>query len=251
MFHLAAFYEDIDPGAALVPIAAVPEQQFFTTGDDFRVPTAMPFIVGAAGLVDDASAVRAQVASPTLRIQANLDIEPIIAAAAVFGSPPEVLFHPQSPVQLTADEALNFYMESDPAAVEVHYGLVWLSDGPQATVQGNIFTVRAVGAIAQVVDLWTNGNLTFAQTLPAGSYQVIGLRVRSADAVAARLVFSEQSARPGVACVNAIGDLDPGVFRFGRFGVFGEFPHTNPPTLDVLGGAGTAQYVYLDLLRVS
>jgi len=249
MFHLGAFYEDINPGGVLVPIAAVREEMFFTIGDDYRVPEAYPFIIGGAALIEDASAARGQIVSPSLRILANLDVEPVIAAA-VFGSPPEVLFHGGAPIPLTPDEALNFYMESAPVAVEVHYGLVWLADGPQQAVSGQMFSVRATATVAQAVDAWTNGDLAFGQTLPAGRYQVIGMRARSTDGVAARLVFPEQVARPGVACVNAVGDIDPTAFRFCRSGVFVEFPDTNPPTVDVLGGVAAAQIFIFDLLRV-
>jgi hypothetical protein len=249
-FHTAAFYEDIDPAAAFVPITAVPEQMIFTDGDNLRVPDQLPFIIGAAAAIGDASGLRAQVAAPSLRMLANYDIEPVVLAD-VFGSPPETNFHPQRAIPLTPDEAVNFYVESNPAAAEQHYGGVWLADGPQTPVVGNFFSIRAVGAITQVLTAWTNGNLTFAQTLPAGRYQVIGMRARSADALFARLVFPEQVARPGVPCVNAIGDTDIVAFRFGNAGVFGEFPSTNPPTLDVIGGAGTAQYLILDMVRVS
>lgn len=249
MNHLAAWYEDKDPGGALLPLTVVPEQTLFAVGDDLRVPEALPNIIGAAALVDDASGLRAQVQSPSLRMLANLDIEPIILAV-VFGSPPEVLFHPENPIPVTAEEALNFAMLSDPAAIEVHYGLVWLADGPQAPVSGNIFTLRSTATIQQTVDTWTNGNLVYDQTLPAGRYQVVGMRCRSTDGVAARLVFPEQIARPGVPIVNAIADLDPKTFRYGRSGIWGEFPHTTPPTMDILGGVAAAQVVFMDLLRV-
>lgn len=249
MFHLAAWYESIDPSAALVLIAAVPEQTLFAVGDDIRVPEGFANIIGQAALENDASAAAAQVQSPSLRMLTNLDVEPIIAAA-VFGSPPEVLFHPQNPIAVVATEAINFAVNSDPAAAAAHYGLVWLSDGPQQAIIGHIFTLRATATVQQTVDGWVNGNMTYGQTLPAGRYQVVGMRARSTDCVAARLVFPEQIPRPGVPVVNAIGDLDPKFFRYGRSGIWGEFPHDVPPTLDVLGGVAAAQTVFLDLIKV-
>lgn len=249
MNHLAAWYESKDPGGALVLLAAVPEQTLFAVGDDLRVPESMPNIIGAAALENDASGVQAQVQSPSLRMLSNLDIEPIILAA-VFGSPPEVLFHPENPIPVTAEEALNFAVLSDPAAAAAHYGLVWLADGPQLPIAGHVFSLRATATVQQVAGAWVNGNMTYTQTLPAGRYQVVGMRVRSTDLVAARLVFPEQIARPGVPAVNAIADIDVKTFRYGRSGIWGEFPHTTPPTLDVLGGTAAAQTVILDLLRV-
>jgi hypothetical protein len=249
MFHLAAWAQSVDPAGVLLPLDAVREEMLFTTGDDIRVPETLPYIVGQAALANDASVSRAQVQSPSLRAFANLDVEPIVAAA-VFGSPPESLFHPDSPIAVAADEALNFAILSDPAAAAIHYGLLWLADKALERVNGNIFTVRATATVAQTTTTWVNGNLTFSQTLPAGRYRIVGMRARSADAVAARLVFPEQVARPGVPVLNAIGDNDPWTFRYGYAGVFGEFPHTNPPTVDVLGGAAAAQTFMLDLIRV-
>jgi hypothetical protein len=249
MFHLAAWYESKDPAGALVTIDAVREEMIFTNGDDLRVPTGLTNIIGATALENHANGVRAQVQSPSLRAIANLDVEPIVLAA-VYGSPPEGVYHPEAPIPITADEALNFAVQNTPGGAVAHYGGVWLADGPQQPVTGNIFSMRAVGAITQVAGAWVNGNLAFAQTLPAGRYAIVGMRARSADAVFARLVFPEHVARPGVMVVNAIGDQDIYWQRYGRTGVYGEFPHTNPPTLDVLGGAGTAQYLILDCIRV-
>lgn len=248
MFHYGMFAQSIDPGNALTAISAAREEMFFTSGADFRVPTQLPFIIGALAQINDASGSRAQVQSPSLRMLANLDVEPIVLAATL-GTPPEQSTWPLTPIPVTPDEALNFAVLSDPAAAALHYGHILLADGPQQAVQGQLFTVRATATVAQNTVAWVNGNLTFSQSLPAGRYAVVGMRARSTDAVAARLVFPEQMARPGVPVVNAIADLDPWHFRFGRMGVWGEFPHTNPPTLDVIGGAAAAQTIMLDLIR--
>lgn len=250
MFHIVAWYQSADLAGALTAINAVREEMIFTNGADIRVPTDMPFLIGGAAAANDGSVTRAQLQSPSLRVLANLDIEPIVAAAT-FGEPPEQSFWPLSPVALVPDEALNFAFLSDPAAAVAHYGLAWFSDGPQPETPGPLFTVRATGAITQVVGAWTNGNLTFQQTLPAGRYAVVGMRCRSTDGIAARLVFPAQFNRPGVICVNAIGEEDNYFQRFGRMGVWGEFPHTNPPTLDILGGTASAQVVFLDLVKTA
>lgn len=250
MFHLGAFYEDIDPGAALVFIAGVREDSFMVAGDDWRVPPIIPNLVGVAGIIGDASGVQVQFQSPSLRVLANLDVEPFVITNDVFGAPPEVMMFGDAPISLVPNESVNLQMLSDPAAAEAHYGFIWLADGPISPVKGNIFTVRCTATVAQAVATWTNGNMVWGSELPAGTYQVVGLRVRSADGAAARLVFSEQSPRPGVPCANAIADLDDKMFRAGNFGLFGQFEHTNPPTLDVLGGAAAAQVIFIDLIKV-
>ncbi len=250
MFHLAAWYENLDPGGVLTPIAAVVDQSVFTSGNDIRVPTQMPNIVGQACLVNDASAAAAQIQSPSLRAMVNLDIEPLVAAA-VFGSPPEGLFHPLAPISVVADEPVNFAIESDPAAIQHHYGLIWFGDGPQQPVPGNIFSVRATSALTLGQGVWINGTLSFSQTLPLGRYTIVGMRARGANLVAARLVFVGGAFRPGVPAVNALGDEDPMVFRYGRHGTFGVFHSNTPPTVDALGITDTAQSYVFDLLQVA
>lgn len=250
MNHLGAFYQSVDPAGALTTINAVQDQAVFTSGVDLRAPVDLPYIIGEVGLYAGAVLARSQVQSPSLRAFANLDVEPVVNAVT-FGNPPEAMMHPASPVPVSGDEAVNFALQTTPAGgAEAHYGLVWFGDGPQQPVTGEIFTVRATATIAQAVATWTNGNLTFAQTLPVGTYSVVGMRVRSTDAVAARLVFVGGQWRPGVPCVNAIADLDPSMFRYGRMGSLGQFHTNTPPTLDVLGGAAAAQVILLDLIRV-
>lgn len=250
MFHLSAFEQSVDPALALMAINAVREEQFFTSGVDLRVPSALPFVVGAAATINDASLARAQLQSPSLRVKTNLDIEPIVQGL-VFGSAPETSLWPETPVPVAPDEALNFAVQSDPAAAAIHRGFVFLSDGPQAPVAGEMFTIRATSGITLVTGTWVNGNLTLSQTLPAGRYAVVGMRARGTNLVAARLLFSEQVSRPGVLAVNAIGDLDLYWTRFGRMGEWGQFPHTIPPTVDCLGVTDTAQVYLLDLVRIA
>lgn len=249
MHHLGAFYQSIDPGGAMTAINAVQDPALTTNGADLRVPTALPNLIGQAALANDASVTQAQIQSPSLRAIANIDVEPVVAAA-VFGSPPEQALHPGSPIPLVPNESLNFAFNSNPAAGVDHYGLVWLADGPQQPVAGPIYTVRATAAVTLAAGKWVNGNLTFGQTLPAGSYQVVGMRARGTNLVAARLVFVGAPFRPGVPAVNALGDLDTYWNRYGAMGVFGQFDSTTPPTVDCLGITDAAQTFEFDLIRV-
>lgn len=249
MFHLAAYYQSVDPANALVSINAVNDQHVFTSGADIRVPKELPNLMGQVAMCNDASVVRAQLQSPSLRAMANLDVEPIVAAA-VFGNPPEALFHPESPIPLEGDEAINLYIQSDPAAAAVHYGLIYFSDGKDQPQFGKIYTVRATATAALAAGQWVNSALAFSQSLPVGDYAVVGMRARGTNLVAARLVFVGGKWCPGVPAVNAIGDLDPYWTRYGRLGVFGQFNTNTPPTVDCLGVTDNSQIFEFDLLRL-
>jgi len=246
MHHLSAFFQNVNNALALLPIAAVPDQVVTVQGNDVRVPAGLTNIVGQAALINSVTGLRAQIQSPSLRAIANVDVEPIINAL-VFGSPPEQTIHGDSPIPLQANESLNFAVANN-AAVD-NYGLVWIADGPLQAVKGSIYTVRATGAATLAAGAWVNTSLTFAQTLPVGRYQIVGVRARGANLVAARLVFIGGTFRPGVAALNAIGDLDPWYSRYGSMGVFGEFDSTTPPTVDCLGVTDAAQVFDFDLIK--
>jgi hypothetical protein len=249
MFHTVAFYESVDPAGAYNTLNGVPDQTVYVSGVDIRVPKPLPYIIGAAGLGNDASFVAAQVQSPSMRSFTYLDVT-ALKAALVFAGVPHTSLNPGSPIPVAPDEAINFAANSDPAAAAVHYGLVTFSDGPVQPVRGNMRTVRCTGAAALAAGAWKSSVLTFGQTLPVGQYQVVGMRAEGANLVAARLVFNGTVWRPGVPAANAVGDDDRGIFRFGNAGIFGQFDSTTPPQIECLGVTDTAQVVQLDLLRV-
>lgn len=250
MQHIAAYAESIDPGGALVNIAGVIDDSLLVTGDDVRVPVQLPFMLGAAALISATAPIQAQFQSPSLRQVANIDIEPA-ALGLVFADPAEIAMHPDNPLPLRGDEALNFLANTNPAGAEVHYGLVWLGDGPVQPVHGDIFSVRTTASLTAVATSWVTSELTFAQDLPVGNYQVVGMRCRAAGGVAARLNFRGDAFRPGVPAVAAINDVIGSQFRYGKMGVMGTFHTNTPPQLEVLAAAGAVTpVIILDLIFI-
>lgn len=248
MFHTAAYYESIDGGGVLHNIAGIQDQALSVNGDNVRVPQELPMLAGAAALTAASTLTGAQVQSPSLRTLANPDISPVVNAVT-FGDPPEIFDIFQNPQPLTPAEDLEFLINSDNTGATAEYGVVWLSDGNTQPVSGNIFTVKCTADITLAAGQWVNGNLTFTQTLPAGQYQVVGLRAEGTNLVSARLVFPGGGFRPGVPAVNAVSDLDHSRFRNGMAGIFGTFTEDSPPTLDALGVTDTSQTIYLDLIK--
>lgn len=250
MFHLAAFYQSVDPAAALTKINAVTDQALRTDGNDLVVPSGVSNLIAEACLSAATGLSYGQVSSPSLRQLANQDVLPVVAGV-VFGGNPAIQEHFMLPRQLKGNESLNFAVNATGGAAAANYGLVWLSDGALAQVTGNIFSVRATGAAALAAGSWVNTALTFDSTLPAGTYNVVGMRAVGTNLVAARLSFVGGSFRPGVPAVNAVGDREFDQARYGSMGSFGVFDVNQPPTLDCLGVTDTAQTIELDLIKVS
>lgn len=256
-FHLAAFWENIDPAGALANVAAaLGEQVLFINGDDIRVPDDLTQVIAAAACVGQTTTVGARVSSPSLRRFVNFDISPINGGGdgdVEPSSPHAIMDLRANPIQLDPGESLNAEIDSNQTDADDQSVLVWLADGPIQPVAGSpVHTVRCTAAITAVAGAWTNGQLTFGQDLPSGVYQVVGMRAQGATLIAARLVFRGGSARPGVLGCDVATDQEWPAFRRGGLGVFGEFETNTPPTLDVLANdADTAQVVHLDLVKLS
>lgn len=249
MHTMIAYYQSVDPGNAYAEINAVQDQHVTISGADVYVPEGMNHIIGAAVLVNDASLARARLRTPSINQRHQMNIEPLVQGL-VFGSPPEMIPDPYDPAVMDVGEALNLDILSDPAAAAVHQGLVILADGPIQPVSGAVMRVRATSAVALAAGTWVNGNITFEQDLPIGTYRVVGLRARGTNLVAVRLVFVGGKWRPGAPAVNVITDRDERMFRNGMLGVWGEFHSLQPPTVDCLGVTDTAQTYILDIIRV-
>ena len=249
MLDLIAYEESQDSSAALVNVAALADEHVRVVGDDIVIPEGRANIGAVVAL--GATISLARLVSPSLRQIVNPDITPLnIAAEPVDGSIMELW---DAPMPLDAGESLNFQAAEGAGGAEIEVGLVWLTDGPINPVTGNIRTIRATNASTLGAQAWTNGALTFGQTLPVGEYDVVGMAAFSAGLYAARLVFqNENPTRPGCVGFDTEGEGGRALFRNGRLGVWGRF-HTNaPPTVDFLSlSADSAQVVYLDVVKVS
>lgn len=240
-------YELSGSEAALTALTPVPDGTVAISGNDIRVPKALTMVGAVAALINSAAAtLRAELQSPSLRSVLNFDVSPI-NNGLIFGNIPRLSHVWNSPLQLVADEPLDFLAQN--GAAVMNRGIVWLTDGPPKPVQGKIYTVRATAAASMATATWVNSSLTFGQTLPAGHYQIVGVRSWSANGVVARLFPVGGTWRAGVPMLNSEDQWDIGSFRFGNLGVLGEFDNTTPPSMDFLGVTDTAQVVLLDLIK--
>lgn len=251
MHHVIAWSEGIVAAGTLQPIAAVPDDQVFTEGDDFRVPEGYQNLLAA--FAQGTGTTRARIVAPSLRSFINQELDPKILGAnygsGVF-STAEPWFY--NPLPLAVGEAINF--ESDGGAVgpEDVSCIALLGSGPLQPVTGDIRTVRATAAIAGTRQVWSAGNMTFSEDLPAGRYAIVGARCEMDDPGAFRFIPREGGMRPGALAELNGSQNQNRLFRRGAMGVWCEFDVNQPPRLEVLaiGAASAAQVVYLDLLRV-
>jgi len=246
-FTLCAFYESTTAAKTTYAINALSDPHVRISDDDLWIPSLLPMLAAYYAL--GATLTLARLESPTLRTLTPIDVIPFDLSTEP-ESPPNLVYQGHAPKLVGGGEALNLKVTDSTA--DLIYGLVWLCDGPLTPVVGEIFTVKATATTTLTAKAWTNGSLTFAQTLPKGRYQVVGMRAKSAGLIAARLVFPGYAWRPGCIGNDAYNDKINSEFRFGRMGVWGEFDHDVPPTVDFLSiSADTSEEVWLDLIKIA
>lgn len=255
MFHLAAFYQSVDPAGVYVQLAAITDSQLTVNSPRIQVPVLNQVIVAAAGL-ENTVAPLARLVAPSLTAKWRNQLVPFnvgAGGAVIPNNPGRVVDMSDDPIQLVVSEQLTAEISSNPAAGQPQWVLVWFADGKPAPISGPISTAHATVANALVAGAWTLNTLVFDEQLPRGRYQIVGLYAISTNLVAARLVIPSNPWRPGT--LGAGGSTAAGYdrFRFGNLGVWGEFEDVDNLQIESLATAADAaavQSYYVDLIQV-
>jgi hypothetical protein len=246
-FTLVAWNENFSAAATLDALTAVADPHVRVSGDDVWIPEALPMLAGYKVL--GSTVTQARIESPTLRTLTPIDVSPLDTATTNTGANLARILA-SNPKTVGGGEALNVKVTVSAAGRAI--ALALLCDAPLAPITGEVFTVRATSSTTLTANAWTNGALTFAQSLPRGRYAVVGMRAISAGLIAARLVFPGYAWRPGCIGYTAENKTEDDVFRGGKLGSWGEFDHDVPPTVDFLSiSADTSEVVYLDLIKIA
>jgi len=231
--------------AALTALPAVADPHVRVQGNDVIVPVDFKYLWG--GYAVGPTLTRAQLSSPSLRRTFLPEIAPLDVGSALPASPRKILLFDEGPIQLDGAEALDAFITN--TASDRETVLAFLGPGTSKPDNRPYFTLRVTATPTAVAGQWTNGALTFDQTLPAGRYDIVGARFRSTNLIAFRFVFVSGTYRPGAIGYAAATSLDYDKFRAGNLGVWGNFAHNAPPTVDFLANAADASFTgELDLV---
>jgi hypothetical protein len=222
--------------AALAALPAAADPHVRVVGNDIYVPADFRFLYGATGI--GPTMTRAQLSSPSLRRVLLPEVAPIDVGAALPASPRKIFLFDDRPLPLDGGEALDAFITNTAADRETV--LAWLGPGPSRPVTQPFYTMRVTSTTTLVAGAWTNGSITFDQTLPAGRWGIVGARFRSTNLIAFRFVFVGGTYRPGGIGYAATTSLDYDKFRAGYLGLWGNFAHNAPPTVDFLANAADA-----------
>jgi len=189
--------------------------------------------------------------SPSLRRVNPFYITPVDAGITCKNSLGEI-FHPQSPVKLDMNEALEVEIKCAAATTTEKTIAAFLAQGGIPPVHGEIFTINAEAIVVCAVDNWAYKELAFPDSLPVANYDVVGARVHCALGVFFRFVPVGAPYRPGGAVVVDSNANDPPLQRFGGLGKWFSFNTVQPPGIEILGTTGsgsTSVEILIDVIK--
>jgi hypothetical protein len=238
------------------------------TGKTFTVPN-LNYLVAAYGYNTGTSPglLRYQFQTPSLKSDSvPLEIDQVDTTATNPGSLPcencGFQYFGDTPVMLKPGELLEADVLTGGGTAGQVVVLAWLDDNVQSVVSGKIIPgVRATSATTLTANTWTPCPVTFDNTLPVGSYAIIGMHVESATGYAARCAIPGFPWRMGVIPTkDTTSYFRPLYFRNGRWGSpssgqyvsWGAFINTTPPQIEMLALAGDTSETFLfDLVKIA
>jgi hypothetical protein len=255
-FHTVAYTASIGSGAGQSFLTAVVDTVFSQSGTTgFLLPGDLKLIAGYAAA---AGISRARVNAPSLLRVGFCSIRPLqqnsVAASGQPTANPNFMTLIDNPLTLRAAEPVGVEAATVNSTAERFIATLWFCDRLDPVPPGDSFWLRFTSTTTgnAVANAWTVFAPTFDQSIPSGTYAVIGAECTSASSVAARIVFPGQVYRPGiVAQPGAVGaSRTHRYFYDGSFGVFGTFQTFAPPNIEILATGTEALNTIEGYMRV-
>lgn len=258
MFTCAAYFTAANNQAAgvVADSPAVVDNQFSTRNNHF-IFTEQYDLVGATAL--GATLTAAQIDTPTIDAFNPLQIYPTIAAGIVPPANPNVMDLRNSPIKVPLNEEVQCKLAGGAGGAEPDYGLIFLrasGAGAQdyaimpATLANPRFLAIGTATIVETAGVWSPfANMNFTNPLRGGAYQLNGLIMVCAHAIAYQVNFVKlplyqgRKLFPGNLVENAYGNQ---ILRFGPnwLGGLGRFNNFELPQIRVLASTTEASATY-------
>jgi hypothetical protein len=151
---------------------------------------------------------------------------------------------------LNAVEEVSMQVNLGGAANALSYAIMFWGQSLDPVPTGDIYALHGTATTAAVANTWSTVVVTWDQTIPAGTYTIIGSQHVSTNAIAHRWIFKNQILRPGFISQTALTNIsDPSVY-YGGWGSFGSFNTYTYPSVQVLcNGADAAHDITMFMIK--
>ena len=197
-------------------------------------------------------ALRARLVYPKARHLTLPFLRPVVDDE-VRSNPMAIADYRDNPLRIPNREELAVEGTHDDAGAVISVAVLGLAKGPLGPApHGERYTMRVTSTTASVALTWTTLTLVVPDTLPNGTYAVVGMHGIGVEAVAYRFIFEDQIDRPGsVACEDVNQAPWPG-FIDGSLGNWGTFTGDRFPNIQGLNTTTTAVHeIYIDFVRIA
>ena len=251
-FHLAAFSEAIGSSVTDSQLSALTDDILNVSNNNFLPDMDLDLVFAASMGVD---LTRSRIVSPSNRqitlpyiLPQTEALNPDVATG--YSKYQDLTYNP---MRLRGLEEFGVEVtDTASGGSSIVTTLVGLQPQFDPSPRGTCYTMRGTSTSTHSTTAWTTIATTWQDTLPEGSYTVIGLNVLSANAICARLIFEGQTWRPGALCTTDEDNWNGPLFfnPNGALGAWGTFKAWAPPQVQVLSSAAdTAATVYLQFVR--
>ena len=250
MFHLALFSSAIASASANQQVTNVSDPVIATSASGFLVPGTINKFMRAAGVGNILN--RFQLSSASLKKYAPFDGNPA-NVGTVIASPARALHFERNPIPLSVNEELDAFATNSAVTSTQTSIAVWFCDGPISPITGGqVFSVHWTASVTLTANAWTPLSFVLDNGIPAGTFSIVGSRMKSAGALFHRFIPRGGAPyRPGTFAVQAFGDYSLDMDRYGGLGEYLRFTNTTPPQIEVFSSsADTAEEGFLDLIQV-
>jgi len=246
MFHTAAYFDPTAGTAANTKIPVVTDDVITTRNNNLFPAKDYGMLYAFAGCD---SIVRSRLVTPTFRVISPPQISPVNAADQP-GSNAGIADYRASPLRIPGGQELEAQGNATSALDEIVV-VVGLQQRPTPAPAGQIYTIHATSTSTAVAGSWSNMALTFDDTLPPGTYAIVGAVAQSATGIAFRFNIPGQLMRPGALVMTSLGQVPPKMQLKGGLGSWGEFPNDTLPQVELLAsGADTALDLLVDIVKI-
>lgn len=246
MFHLAAFFK-ASAGTLTDEDTPALSDQVMTISNNHFIPP-VPVKLKLASL-NGATASLLKITTPKLRALAQLQLPRV---STNVNAPAMASINDLSimPISLNPIDELSALVTTTAGASNNFVG-AWLDDGATTHPRGEPYWIHGQSTFTSTANVWTSGAIVLDQTLPAGRYSIIGMRVVAATSIFARLIFPTGGWRPGVVIANTRPSDEGRFFENGYMGEYGQFASVAQPLLEVLSATGVSLFdVWLQLIKL-
>lgn len=138
-----------------------------------------------------------------------------------------------NPFTLNAVEEISLQMNIGGTANAITTGVLFVGESLDAVPPGDVYSLHGTSSTAATANQWTQVTVTWDQTIPAGTYTVIGSQHQSTNAIAHRFNFRNKPLRPGFLSITSLGNVTDPTYYFGGWGALGQFNTTVYPFIEV------------------